>query len=47
MATFQNLQDQWESKCNCLNYILLYAECQKPFNPNETDIEQKLFALAI
>ena len=35
------------SKFNCLNYILLYAERQMPFNLNEMDIERKLFALAI
>ena len=27
--------------------ILLYAECQMPLNPDEMDIERKLFALAI
>ena len=35
------------SKFNCLNYILLNADCQTPFNPHEMDIERKLFALAI
>ena len=35
------------SKFNCLNYILLNADCQTPPNPHKMDIEQKLFALAI
>ena len=30
-----------------LTYILQYAERQMHFNPDEMDIERKLFALAI
>ena len=47
MATCQQSQNLAGSKFNCLNYILLYAEHQTPFNPDEMDIERKLFALAI
>ena len=44
MATCQQSQNLAGSK---LNHILLYAERQTPFNPDEMDIEQKLFALPI
>ena len=47
MAACQQSQNLAWSKFNCLNYILLYAERQTPFNPDEMDIEQKLTALAI
>ena len=47
METCQQSQNQVGSKFNCLNYILLYVERQTPFNPDEMEIEQKLFALAI
>ena len=47
MATCQQTKNQVGSKFNCLNYILLCAERQTPFNPDEMDIDQKLFALAI
>ena len=47
MATGQQSQNLVGSKFNCLNYILLYAERQIPFNPDELDIEQKLFDFRI
>ena len=47
MATCQQPQNLAGSKFNFLNYTLLYAESQKPFNPHEMDTERKLFALAI
>ena len=44
MATHYQSQNLWGSKFNCLDYILLYAECQTPFNPNA---KRKLFTSAI
>ena len=37
----------WGQSLTALTYILQYAERQMPFNPDEMDIERKLFALAI
>ena len=47
MATCQLSQNLAGSKFNCLNHILLNAERQTPFNPDEMAIKRKLFALAI
>jgi len=41
------IPNQVGSKFNCLNHILLNAECQTPFNPDKMAIKGKLFALAI
>ena len=41
-----NLKIGW-GQTNYLNYILLFAERETPFNPVEMVIERKLFALAI
>ena len=46
MATCQNPKIGWGQRLTAL-IILLYAERQMPFNPDEMDIERKLFALAI
>ena len=48
MATCQkNPKIWWGQSLAALTYILQYAERQTPFNPDEMDIERKLFALAI
>ena len=48
MATCNYLKIWRGQKFNCLNHILLYAERQTPFNPDEMaiNIKWKLFALA-
>ena len=48
MLPWQHTNDpkiSWGQSLTAL--ILLHAECQMPFNPDEMDIERKLFALAI
>ena len=47
MANANNPKIWRGQSSTALTYTLQYAECQTPFNPDEMDIEQKLFALAI